>query len=59
VASVLNEHSGIHSQNTGLIGLSNISEDNIDHRHEHSVLLGMSGILDNWDDVGALLSHVD
>lgn len=59
MTSVLNEHSGVESQNTGLIGLGDISEDHVDHRHEHSVFLGVSSILDNGDHVGALLGHVD
>jgi len=59
VAAVLHEHGGVESKNTGLIGLGDIGEDDIAHRHEHSVLLGVTGILNNGDDVGALLGHVD
>jgi hypothetical protein len=59
VSSVLNKHGGVESKNTGLIGLGDISENHVDHRHEHSVFLRVSSILDNWDHVSTLLSHVD
>ena len=59
VASVLNEHSGIQTEDTGLIGLGDVSEDHINHGYEHSVLLGVSGVLNNGDNVGSLLGHVD
>jgi len=59
VASVLDEHGCVHAENTGLIWLSNISENHVAHRHQHSVLLGVSSILNNGDDIGSLFSHVD
>lgn len=59
VTTVLDEHGGVESENTGLIWLGDIGEDDIDHRHQHSVLLRVSGILDNGDDIGSLLGHVD
>lgn len=49
----------VESDNTGLIGLGNIGEDDIDHADEHAVLHGVTGILNDGDDVGALLGHVD
>lgn len=58
VASVLDEHASVKAENTGLIGLGNISEDHIDHRYEHSVLLGVSGVFNDGNDVGSLLCHV-
>ena len=57
-ASVLHEHGCVKPENTRLIGLSHISEDNVHHGHKHAVLLGVSGILDDGDHVGALLGHV-
>ena len=57
--SVLDELSGIKSKDTSLIWLGDISEDHINHWHEHPVLLRMSSILDDWDDVGSLFGHVD
>lgn len=59
VTSVLDEHAGVQTKNTGLIWLGDISENHITHGHEHSVLLGVSGVLDNRDDICSLLSHVD
>jgi len=58
MSSVLDEHGGVESKDSSLIGLGDISEDHVNHGHEHSVFLGMSGILDDGDDVGSLLSHV-
>ena len=59
VSTVLHEHVGVVSQDSSLIGLGDISEDNVDHRYKHSVFLGVSGILNNGDDVGTFLGHVD
>lgn len=58
MTAVLYELGGVEAKNTGLIWLCDIGEDDVDHWHEHSVLLGMSGILDDGDDVGPLLGHV-
>lgn len=43
---------------TCLIGLCNISEDYIDHADQEAIILGLPGIVDDGDDVGALLGHV-
>lgn len=59
VSSVLDEEGCVEPKNTCLIWLGDISEDDVDHWHEHSVLLWMSGILDDWDDISSLLGHVD
>lgn len=59
VASVLDELGGVETENTSLIWLGNICEDNVDHWHKHSIFLWMSGVLDDWNDVGSLLGHVD
>lgn len=57
--SDLEEEMGVQANNTGLIWLGNIGEDNIDHGNEHSVAEWVAGILDDWNDVGAVSSHVD
>ena len=59
LTSVLDEHCSVDTQNTGLIRLSDVSEDDIAHRNEHSVLLGVSSVLNNRNNVGSLLGHVD
>lgn len=59
VASVLDEHASVEAEDTGLIGLGDVGEDHINHGYEHSVLLGVSGVLNDGDDVGSLLGHVD
>lgn len=49
----------IQCYNTGLIGLSNISKNNINHADEHAVLLWMAGIFNDRDDISALLGNID
>ena len=42
-----------------LVRLGNIGKDDIDHSDEHAVLVWVTGILNNGDDVGALLGLRD
>jgi hypothetical protein len=55
----LQEEASVETDDTGLIGLGNVGEDAVDHADEHTVLEGVTGILDNGDDVCAVGSHVD
>lgn len=59
VATVLDEHGGVETENTRLIGLRNIGENDVNHRHEHAVLLRMSSVLDDGDHIRSLLCHID
>ena len=59
VAAVLEEVGGVDGKDTGLVGLGNIHEDAVNHGDEHAVLDGVAGILDDGDDVGAALGHLD
>lgn len=59
MSSILDKHRCIKSQNTSLIWLSDVSEDNIDHWYEHSVFLRVSSVFNNWDDISSLFGHVD
>jgi len=58
MAAALQELVRIHGHDTGLIWLGNIGEDDVNHTDEHAVALGHTGILDDGDNVGALLGHV-
>jgi hypothetical protein len=58
-ATNLQEHVGVESNDTGLVGLGNVGKDTVDHGDEHSVSERVTGILNNGDDVGAVLGHVD
>ena len=49
----------VDPHNAGLVGLGDIRKDGVDHRDEHPVLVGVTGVLDDGDDVGALLRHVE
>lgn len=49
----------IETDNTGLIWLSNISEDAVDHADQHSVLERVTSVLNDGDDVCAMGGHVD
>ena len=46
-SSVFQEMMGIETDDTCLIGLSDVSEDDVDHLDEHSVFLRVAGVLDN------------
>ena len=59
VAARLKEVLGVEGDDTRLIGLGHVGEDGVHHADEHAVPGGVAGILDDWDDVGALLRHVD
>lgn len=52
-------HMCIHCHDSGLIWLRNIRENDIDHTNEHTVTKRLSGVLDDWDNVGTVCSHVD
>jgi hypothetical protein len=58
VSSILEEITGVKGDNTSLVGLRNVGKHNVHHTNEHSVLVGVTGILNDGDDVGSLFSHV-
>ena len=49
----------IFGNDSGLIGLGDVSEDDINHTDEEPVIKGFSSIMNNWDDVGSLFGHID
>lgn len=55
--TVLQKVVGVESDNSGLIRLSDICENDIDHLNEHSVFLRMSRIFNDWDDICSLFGH--
>jgi hypothetical protein len=55
----LEELVGVETDDTGLIGLGNVGEDAVDHADEHAVLEGVTGILNDGDNVCAVGGHVD
>jgi len=55
----LEEPVGVHGNNTGLIGLGNIGEDDVDHGDDHAVTGRLTSVLNNGDDVGSLGGHGD
>jgi len=58
LATVLQEHGSVERDDTGLIRLRDIGEDAIDHADQHAVAERLAGVLDDRDDVRALLGHV-
>lgn len=58
-STVLEEVVGVESNDTCLIGLSDIGENDIDHLNEHSVLLWVSSVFYDRHNVGSLLGHTD
>ncbi len=59
MASVLYIHGCVDAENSGLIWLSNICENDIAHANDHSVFLRMSGIFNNGNYVRSLFRHID
>mmetsp|Transcript_26151 Transcript_26151/g.43769 ORF Transcript_26151/g.43769 Transcript_26151/m.43769 type:complete len:327 (-) Transcript_26151:93-1073(-) len=58
LASGLQEELCVVAEDTGLVGLRDISEHHVNHADQHAVLHGVTGILDNGDHICALLGHV-
>jgi hypothetical protein len=58
VSSILEEVTGVKGDNTSLVGLSDIGKHAVDHTNKHSVLVGVTGILNDGDDVGSLFCHI-
>ena len=58
VSSIFHKVRGVQSKNSSLIGLSDVGKNDVDHWHEHSVLLGVSSVLDDWNNIGSFLGHV-
>ena len=59
VSLVLQEVGGIDGDYSGLIRLCHISKYDVHHAKQHPILMGMSGILDDRDDISPLLGHID
>lgn len=59
MSAVLEEVLRIEGDDTRLIGLRNVRKHGVDHADQHAVLVRMTGVLDDWNNVGALLGHVD
>ena len=57
--TVLQEHVRVQSDDSRLIGLGDIGEHGVNHTHEHTVLLRVSGVINNGDDVRSLLGHTN
>lgn len=56
---VLQEQVGVQSNNTSLIWLSHIGENSVDHTDQHTVLLWVTSIVNDRNDVRSLLGHAD
>lgn len=59
VTADLQEVLSIDPDDTGLVRLGDIRKDAVDHGDEHPVFVGVTGILNDRHDVGALLRHVE
>lgn len=57
--AILQEHVGVETNDTGLVGLGNVGKDDIDHGHEHAVAERVTGILNDGDNVGAVSGHAN
>jgi len=59
VAAFLEKMVRIEGNDTGLVWLRDIGEDAINHADEHSVLVRVSGVLDNRNNICPRLGHVE
>lgn len=59
VAAVLEKVLGVEGDDAGLVWLGNVCKDGVDHTDDHSVLVGVTGVLNDGDDVCALLCEVE
>eukprot|EP00343_Euplotes_focardii_P007106 CAMPEP_0205822690 /NCGR_PEP_ID=MMETSP0206-20130828/13622_1 /ASSEMBLY_ACC=CAM_ASM_000279 /TAXON_ID=36767 /ORGANISM="Euplotes focardii, Strain TN1" /LENGTH=268 /DNA_ID=CAMNT_0053119185 /DNA_START=18 /DNA_END=821 /DNA_ORIENTATION=+ len=59
VAAVLEEVLRVEGDDAGLVGLGDVGEHHVDHADQHAVLVGVARVLDDGDDVGALLGQVE
>lgn len=57
--TLLEEHVSVQANNTSLVGLGNIGEDNVNHRYQHTVTEGVTCVINNGDDVGTVGGHAD
>lgn len=58
MSSILEEITGVEGDNTGLIRLRDVSEHTVHHTNKHSVLVGVTGVFNDGDDVSSLFGHV-
>ena len=58
MSAVLEEVLCVEGDNASLVGLGHVRKDRIHHRHQHAILVGVAGILDNRHNVRPLLCHV-
>merc|ERR1719259_656597 len=58
VTAVLQEIGSVDCHNTGLIRLSHVCEDCVDHGNKHPVLVRVPGVLNDRHNVCPLLGHV-
>ena len=59
IAAVLKKLVSVDGNNTRLVGLSNVGKDDVDHTDKHAILVWVTGVLDDRNDVCALLGNVD
>jgi len=59
VTAVLEEPLAVNGHDTGLVGLGDIGEDDVDHIDEHAVADRLPGVVDDGMDVGPLLAQVN
>jgi len=55
----LEEQVGVQADDSGLVGLGDVGEDDVDHADQHAVSERVAGVLDDGDDVGAVRGHGD
>jgi len=58
-AVVFQELCSVESEDSCLIGLSDISEDDVDHTNNHSVTKWVTSVFNDWHNICSLLSDTN
>ncbi len=58
MSAVLEEVLSVERHNAGLVGLRHVGKDGVHHRHQHAILVRVSGVLNYRHDVCSLLGNV-
>lgn len=59
VSAVLEEILRVEGDDSGLIGLRNVSEHGVDHADQHAILVRMTSVFDDRNNIRSLLGDVD
>lgn len=59
ISTILEEVRSIEGYDTGLVWLGYVGKDGVDHGEQQPVLLRMTSVFDDGDDICSLLGHTN